>query len=671
MHSQALPVVASQHSLDRRAEPRGPSPARTSDPIRVLLLQPAGDSRLLEARVADGLVSGRAPWPPAPGQTPDWRARDWDLVLASLPGGHGAEQLLDELQRSSPALPLIVLGDGIDPARERALLQAGCAEVLGGARCELLPELIRRVWRAARERDALARMREELSRSAQRFEAVFAHAPTAVLVADAHTLRVSEANPMALRMFDVDAATMASRPLSGWIEAGDRALFHEALQRVLVLREQRVRVELRLRRSDSSLFWGDMSLGCLDSSSSATPSLVVNLLNISLHKQAQAAAAGMQAELELRVRDKTADLLAQRRRLEALYSISSMVAAAPSLAQLAGDFVSALRELGAADAVVLRDCTVEGEPGEVLAACGAAFDAHARDAARQQVDVRHGAHVLELRAHGRAPARGALQRLVRVPVAAQRRLLAVVDLGYARAASVPSPEDLPLLEAAAGHLAAGLEALRSSALEREAAVTQERGLLARELHDSIAQALAFMNIQLELLRAALRADDPARVAAALDELEAGLRESTEDVRELLLHFRTRSSAEDIAPAIRSTVQKFELQCSVPVSLEIDTRGRAMDADVQVQLLHILQEALSNVRKHARASTVVVSVSSVPHWRFEVRDDGVGFDAEALGQGGRAQVGMQIMRERAAQIGATVQVRSAPAAGTEVLIELGG
>ena len=414
-----------------------------------------------------------------------------------------------------------------------------------------------------------------------------------------------------------------------------------------------------------------MSLGCLDSPSADAPSLIVNLLNISLHKQAQAAAAGMQAELELRVRDKTADLLAQRRRLEALYGISSMVAAAPSLAQLAGDFVAALRELGAADAVALRDCSVEGEPGEVLAACGAAFDTHARDAARAPVDVQHGAHVLELRAHGRAPARGALQRLVRVPVAAQRRLLAVVDLGYARAAGVPSPEDLPLLEAAAGHLAAGLEALRSSALEREAAVTQERGLLARELHDSIAQALAFMNIQLELLRTALRADDPARVAAALDELEAGLRESTEDVRELLLHFRTRSSAEDIAPAIRSTVQKFELQCSVPVSLEIDTRGRAMDADVQVQLLHILQEALSNVRKHARASAVAVSVSSVPHWRVEVRDDGVGFDAEALGQGRRAQVGMQIMRERAAQIGATVQVRSAPAAGTEVLIELGG
>jgi PAS domain S-box-containing protein len=637
----------------------------------VLLLQPAGDSRLLEPPVADGLVSGGATWPPAPGQPPDWRARDWDMVLARLPGGQGAEQLLDELQRSSAALPLIVLADGVDPAREMALLQAGCAEVLDGARSGLLPELIRRVWRAARERDALARIREELLRSAQRFEAVFAHAPTAVLVADSHTLRVSEANPMALRMFDVDAGTMASRPLSGWIEAGDRGLFHEALQRVLVLREPRVRVELRLRRSDSSLFWGDMSLGCLDSPSADAPSLIVNLLNISLHKQAQAAAAGMQAELELRVRDKTADLLAQRRRLEALYGISSMVAAAPSLAQLAGDFVAALRELGAADAVALRDCSVEGEPGEVLAACGAAFDTHARDAARAPVDVQHGAHVLELRAHGRAPARGALQRLVRVPVAAQRRLLAVVDLGYARAAGVPSPEDLPLLEAAAGHLAAGLEALRSSALEREAAVTQERGLLARELHDSIAQALAFMNIQLELLRTALRADDPARVAAALDELEAGLRESTEDVRELLLHFRTRSSAEDIAPAIRSTVQKFELQCSVPVSLEIDTRGRAMDADVQVQLLHILQEALSNVRKHARASAVAVSVSSVPHWRVEVRDDGVGFDAEALGQGRRAQVGMQIMRERAAQIGATVQVRSAPAAGTEVLIELGG
>ena len=90
--------------------------------------------------------------------------------------------------------------------------------------------------------------------------------------------------------------------------------------------------------------------------------------------------------------------------------------------------------------------------------------------------------------------------------------------------------------------------------------------------------------------------------------------------------------------------------------------------MQVQVLHILQEALSNVRKHARATALRVSVRGAPRWRIEVCDNGVGFDARAQRRRGAAQVGLQIMRERAAQIGASVDVRSAPAEGTTVMVE---
>jgi two-component system nitrate/nitrite sensor histidine kinase NarX len=83
------------------------------------------------------------------------------------------------------------------------------------------------------------------------------------------------------------------------------------------------------------------------------------------------------------------------------------------------------------------------------------------------------------------------------------------------------------------------------------------------------------------------------------------------------------------------------------------------------VLRIVQEALSNVRKHASARNVDLRVQQTPQWRFEVADDGAGFDAAA--DAGESHVGLRIMRERAARIGAHVEVDSAPGAGTRVVI----
>jgi two-component system nitrate/nitrite sensor histidine kinase NarX len=94
----------------------------------------------------------------------------------------------------------------------------------------------------------------------------------------------------------------------------------------------------------------------------------------------------------------------------------------------------------------------------------------------------------------------------------------------------------------------------------------------------------------------------------------------------------------------------------------------LPADVQVQVLHVVQEALSNVRKHAQAREVWVEVQQTPQWRVEVRDDGCGFDPDGAGPG-ETHVGLRIMRERAHNIGATVEVASVPGSGTCVVLKL--
>ena len=402
-------------------------------------------------------------------------------------------------------------------------------------------------------------------------------------------------------------------------------------------------------------------------------------------------AAQLQAvygELEQRVQLKTAALETERRRLLALYEVSALVSRACGLEELAGGFTQAVRRIAQADAAMLRwtDETAqryvllaaEGMPRGIvedercLAAgacnCGRSRPGDGAQLVRLHRPGQAGSTALFDRHTDEACVREGFTTLLSVPVTLQQRLLGEIDLFY-RAEHPPDPAQHALLDALAEHLASAMEGLRSAALEREAAVARERTLLARELHDSIAQALAFMKIQLQLLRSALRAGDPRRIDTAVSELDAGIRESLADVRELLLHFRTRTQEQDIEPALRSTLQKFQAQCGIEVALEFNGRGQPLDADVQVQVLHVVQEALSNVRKHAQAHRVAVRVESLPRWSFSISDDGRGFDEAAVLDDAQAHVGLQIMRERAAMIGASLQLRSAPGGGTTVSLEL--
>ena len=263
--------------------------------------------------------------------------------------------------------------------------------------------------------------------------------------------------------------------------------------------------------------------------------------------------------------------------------------------------------------------------------------------------------------------RAGFETVISLPVRLQERMVGELNLFY-RAAAQLTAEDRTLLETMASHLAAAIEGLRASALLREAAVAGERGFIARELHDAIAQSLAFLKIQLGLLRSALKRPDRQRIEATLGGLDAGVQESLGDVRELLVHFRTRTHTEDILPALKTTLQKFEHQTGLLTHLAVDGQGLPLAIDVPVQVLHVVQEALSNVRKHAPAREVWVEVQQAPQWRVAVRDDGCGFD-DAGGPPDETHVGLRIMRERARRIGASVGVASVPGSGTCVVLQL--
>ncbi len=388
---------------------------------------------------------------------------------------------------------------------------------------------------------------------------------------------------------------------------------------------------------------------------------------------------GLYQTLEARVQEKTLRLEAEHVRLAALYEAAAFVTQAATLEELAQGFVRQVRRVARADAALLR-WSDEANQRYVLLASDCLPQQMVADeqclgsgeCLCGQPRERAATRVIPIRPEGGSDAlghchRAGYQTVVSVPVRLQERLVGELGLLY-RSPPALDEDDRALLDALASHLAGAIEAQRLGALEREAAVAEERGLLARELHDSIAQSLAFLKMQVEMLRDAVARGDAQAVDGVVGELDAGVRESLSDVRELLLHFRTRTNAEDIEPALQATLRKFEHQTGLPTHLAIAGHGLPLPADVQVQVLHVVQEALSNVRKHARASQVWIDVRKAPAWRIEVRDDGRGF-RPGTAPADETQVGLRIMRERAARIGAAVQLQSTPGEGTRIVLSL--
>jgi len=203
------------------------------------------------------------------------------------------------------------------------------------------------------------------------------------------------------------------------------------------------------------------------------------------------------------------------------------------------------------------------------------------------------------------------------------------------------------------------------------AISEERNLVAQGLHDSIAQGLTFMNIQLQMLDDSLRDGKVDEAMGVVPALRAGVQESYDDVRELLQNFRSRLAEEDLAGALRITVDKFRQQTGVEVALDVRGEGVPFPSEQQLQVLFIVQEALSNIRKHARARHVAIRMEDGGDFRLSIRDDGVGFDESVLQVKGDGHVGLAIMRERAQRIGARLAVGSVPGEGTTISLELPG
>jgi two-component system nitrate/nitrite sensor histidine kinase NarX len=228
---------------------------------------------------------------------------------------------------------------------------------------------------------------------------------------------------------------------------------------------------------------------------------------------------------------------------------------------------------------------------------------------------------------------------------------------------------LALLQTVAGQIALVVQNTRQVAELQFKTMMEERTRLAREIHDGLAQTLGFLKLQSAQMLNYLERGDYQRLKQGIRTYYDALSAAYEDARYAIDDLRISPSGNHINTWIEQTIREFtENLDSSPLDVHLDCMEvhTQVLSEVQAQLIRILQEALSNVRKHSEASHVWVSCyEEGKDLVLEIRDDGRGFSPNDVS--GHSQHGLRGMRERAELIGADFQVISKSMQGTTIRV----
>ncbi|MBI4984418.1 MAG: type IV pili methyl-accepting chemotaxis transducer N-terminal domain-containing protein [Rhodocyclales bacterium] len=507
---------------------------------------------------------------------------------------------------------------------------------------------------------------QELADREQDLELLFAVSPTALLLVDSGELTILHANQKAASLLGVPTAEIVGSRLDRFLDQS-RDAHRDVLARI-VGGDSRNEDEVVLVDAGGLPIEALMSVRAIRFS--GRPVLVLGITNITEFRKAQQTLAA-----------ETRSVEEKNRELALLYEITTYLAEPASReAVCKGVLLKLGQRLGVRGGAVRLVNAVTGELELVVTdnMPESFIKAEARlpmtsclcgHAAIKGASVTEGlvGSPRNVRLLNNCKQCG-FAAMAAIPIWSKNQVLGVLTLFFDDV-RILAAHELRLLEAIGLHLGVVIENLRLVVREKEMAVSEERNLLAQELHDSIAQSLAFLNIQAQMLQASLRQGQPETAAAELALMREGIQESYDNVRELLVHFRIRVDHAELDDAIRSALEKFEGQTGVRAFLRKEGDGVVPAATSTIQVLHIIQEALSNVRKHAGATQVEVTLRGDAAFSIAVRDDGKGFDPAQVMEDGGSHVGIGIMRERAHRIGARLELDAAPGRGTCVTLVL--
>ncbi|HEY2323962.1 MAG TPA: GAF domain-containing sensor histidine kinase [Thermoanaerobaculia bacterium] len=274
------------------------------------------------------------------------------------------------------------------------------------------------------------------------------------------------------------------------------------------------------------------------------------------------------------------------------------------------------------------------------------------------------------RSHGFPPNHPVMHSLLAVPITCKGPFVGNLYLSEKKSGAAFTEGDEETLERFAVQAAIAIDNAHLHRQVADLAVAQERLRIAHEMHDGIAQVLGYVNTKVQAATEYIRREKTEEGLAQLRELANGAREAYGDVREAIVDLRTlpgpTRSLEDV---LREYVDRWMEQTGISVRLVVQGE-LTMPPGIELQLIRIIQESLTNVRKHAKAATATIDIRRRDGaLLLTVKDDGIGFTQETRTRSVFPRFGLTTMRERAESIGAVFSLDSVPGAGTTVTVQV--
>jgi two-component system nitrate/nitrite sensor histidine kinase NarX len=226
-----------------------------------------------------------------------------------------------------------------------------------------------------------------------------------------------------------------------------------------------------------------------------------------------------------------------------------------------------------------------------------------------------------------------------------------------------------LLVSIGQHLGSAVEKFRLLEEESELLVMHERTRLSHELHDSLAQTIASLRIQIRVIDESIHSEDDKVIWRQMERIEYTIDQANNQLRELIAHFRVPINQQGLIPSIEACIRQTREEMGIPVYFQNEWPQQEFSEELELNVLRIVQECLANIRKHSRAEGVRILLSCRDgEYNLLIEDDGVGFDESSVVSLRGQHLGLNILRDRAREINARLDIESEPDDGTRIHLQ---
>ncbi len=364
--------------------------------------------------------------------------------------------------------------------------------------------------------------------------------------------------------------------------------------------------------------------------------------------------------------------------LDILYEVATGLSQPGSLEQLLDGFLDTFIELVDARAASVRLATADGHT-RLIASRGLAPEVVEHDrlmpagscpcglaSTEGGLRIQNGTTPCE-RLIGRPMLERDCTEFVVVPVQYQDRILGVYNLFLDHPLAAMGEDVRDLLISVGRHLGLAIEKARLESEARRLAIMEERNIIGNELHDSLAQSLVGMRLQLKVLSEALARKDFGAVRYEANGLSRAMTQANADLRDLMTNYRLKIDESGLVQTVANLVERFSRETGIAVFFQNECRALALTPAQEIQLFFIIQEALTNIRKHASAHNVRIMLNNEEDlYTVLIEDDGLGM-AAAPEDVPFEHAGLAIMRERTAKLPGQFVIESEPGEGTRIVL----